>query len=118
MVRTCRVFDALISTNQSMMLMISPTSSRTMSVPFLSAAACAAAVARRDVTGSGTVKRGPRSASRFSVEAAGADLGHDCRWDEPVDRASRGEAGRDVARRDVEARDREALEPPAGAGGF
>src|SRR5260370_34556567 len=96
MVRTCRVFDALITTNQSMMLMISPTSSRTMSVPFLSAAACAAAAARRDVTGSETVKSGARrgrwsgttqSASRGSVEAAGDDLGHHGRRGEALDGA-------------------------------
>src|SRR5450631_2331501 len=108
-----------------MMLMISPTSSRTMSVPFLSAAACAAACARLEVTGSETVKRGARpggrwgatrAASRPSVEASGLDLGHDRDGYETVDGSPRAQTVPDVARRDVEARDRQAFEPPARTG--
>ena len=46
-VRTCRVFDTLTSTNTSVIAMMSPTSRTAMSSPCLSAAAWAPTPARR-----------------------------------------------------------------------
>ena len=89
--------------------MISPTSSTTMSVPFLSAAACAATPARRRESGVGVVIG---SQCRGRVRRSRARLPTGTR---PSIGPPGAEAVPDLARRHVEARDRHPLHRPARA---
>ena len=122
-VRTRRVFDALTSTNASVIEMMSPTSRTTMSSPFLSSAACggdpgsAARQASETASRAGVKRRSLRDvisrqcrgrAARMVRTTAG---GH-----QPVDRAA---ARARRSRRSVEAMSRRGIatrsHPPARA---
>src|SRR6478752_7044617 len=100
------------------MEMMSPTSSTTISVPFLSAAARAAIAARRGASGASAVKRAPRSSSRASVEPVCSDGTNNGRGNHPVDWPPGGQPIPQIGGRDVETRDGHPLDLPAASGGF
>src|SRR5262249_56399236 len=106
----------LVTTNAWVIERMSPTSTATMSLPFLADAAAAATATRRRTAGAPVKQRPRRSSSRSSVEAAFGNGTHHRRRREAVDRTPGGQPCPQVPGRDVQTRDRDVFDPPAAPG--